>query len=100
MSIVTLEQHTLLCVIKHIIYNSADTSRIVFNLSKALTESSKESYLKPIYLALVHWHLLNLNTQFRVGHRVHPHMGIKCNILKLSWEGGVERIAKIKGTGT
>lgn len=64
MSIATLEQRTLLCVIKHTVYNSADSFHIILNLSKELTKSRKECYLKPIYLELVHWHLLNLNTQF------------------------------------
>ena len=44
----------------------------------------------------MHWHLLNLNAQFGSGHRVHSHMEINHNILKLSWEGGVERIGKNK----
>lgn len=65
-------------------------------MSKELTESSKESYPNPIYLALMHWHLLNPNSQFGAGHRVRSHVRIKRNILKLSWEGGVERIGKNK----
>lgn len=91
----------MLRVIKHIVHNSADASQIIFKFSKELTESSKESYPKPIYLSVVHWHLLNLNAQFGAGHRVHSHKGIKHNILKLSCEGGVERIGKkIKGKKT
>lgn len=94
-SMVTLEQHTFLCIIKHT-FITLQMLLIIFKVSKELTESSKESYPNPIYLALMHWHLLNPNSQFGAGHRVRSHVRIKRNILKLSWEGGVERIGKNK----
>jgi len=92
---ITLGKHTL-SVIKHFIYNYADSSQVIFKLSKQLPASSKEHDLKPTYLALLHWHLLNLNIHFRAGHMVHAHMGIKRNILKLSCESGTERTGKNK----
>lgn len=102
MSVVTLEQHNFLC--SHVIYCPADTPQIVLcllqrgldrmtfgapfhprpfydsmtlKLFNKLTESSMKSCPKVIYLALLHWHLLNLNTQFGFGYEVHLHMEIK-----------------------